>query len=346
MPMTQNFREFFMQKLLILLGPDDVDMSAKEFISTYASYMTSIGIVGKAPTGHALYPSRTAPVEEEHTQFFEELVDLTHSLDIHTAVGMDFYTDGWFGKDPKYQTMTEGGSVMSHQICPNREEFWQYGAEIIKEIGSYPIDEILLLGAGFIRDHFCFCDRCRKDFAPLVGQEPNRLTYNYIIENPTYHAKWHEWRSNVVHDGIRLLQDAARDSDQLLDRKAPLKLTVEVLIDPESGLSEGARGEYGYDYAKLGEITGNVLINLYPWSPILPAKGSKEYTDLVESLYFTNEFTRRGGNASLFRWGVTDLEQLRELKELGKDVGIDRVMATFSYPKDYSIRRESAIGNY
>jgi hypothetical protein len=134
--------------------------------------------------------------------------------------------------------------------------------------------------------------------------------------------------------------------DEKVDRKSPLKLTVEVLIDPESGLAEGAANEYGYDYAKLGEITGNVLINLYPWSPILPARGSKEYSDLIESLYFINEFTRRGGNAALFRWGVTSLEQLRELKELGKDAGIDRFISTMNYPSDYSVRRESAIGNY
>jgi hypothetical protein len=344
--MPENFREFFMQKLLILLSPNEIEMSAKDFISTYASYMSSIGIVGKAPTGHTYYPSRTAPVVEENVPFFEELVELTHSLEIHTAVSMDLYTDGWFGKDPKYQTMTDNGKVMYHQICPNREEFWQYGAEIVKEIGSYPIDEILLLGAGFIRDHYCFCKKCRADFAPLVGQEPERLTYNYITENPEYHEKWHEWRSSVIHSGIRVLQDAAVEIDESVDRKDPLKLTIEVLIDPESGLAEGAMGEYGYDYAKLGEITGNVMINLYPWSPLLPPKGSKEYNDLVESLYFTNEFTRRGGNASLFRWGVTTIEQLRELKELGRDTGTNRIMSTFGYPKDYSTRRESAIGSY
>jgi hypothetical protein len=81
-------------------------------------------------------------------------------------------------------------------------------------------------------------------------------------------------------------------------------------------------------------------------SPILPSPSSKEYNDLVEALYFTNEFKRRGGRASLFRWGITTSEQLQELKALGKDVGIDRFVTTFSYPGDYSIRRESAIGNY
>ena len=118
------------------------------------------------------------------------------------------------------------------------------------------------------------------------------------------------------------------------------------MLDPETGLSEGARNEYGYDYARIGEITKNVLINLFPWSPILPSKGSPEYSELVESLYFVNEFTRRGGRASLFRWGVTTIEQLQELKALGKDVGIDRIVSTFHYPSDYSRRRESAIGNY
>lgn len=344
--MKVNYREFFMQKMLIMFKPEDIDISAKDFISTYASYMEDVGIVGKGPDGYALYPSRTAPVREQHVAFFEEWVRLTDALGIHGVIGLDFYTDGWFARDPKYQTMNDKGVKMAHQICPNRTEFWQYGAEIVKEIGSYPINEILLFGTGFIRDHFCFCERCRKEFAPLIGQEPNRLTYQFLTENPEHHEKWHKWRSDKIHDGLSYLQEAATDSDDATGREIPLKLSVEVLLDPETGLSEGAKNEYGYDYARIGETTKNVLINLYPWSPVLPTKGSTEYSNLVESLYFVNEFTRRGGRASLFRWGVTTVEQLQELKALGKDVGIDRIVTTFHYPSDYSRRRESAIGNY
>ncbi len=329
-----------------MFKPEDIDQSAKDFISTYASYMEDVGIVGKGPDGYAIYPSRTAPVRNENVDFFEEWVKLTDALNIHGVIGVDFYTDGWFARDPKYQTMNDKGVKMEHQICPNREEFWQYGAEIVKEIGSYPIDEILLFGAGFIRDQFCFCERCRNEFAPLVDQEPNRLTYQYITENPEYHQKWHQWRSEKVHQGLAYLQEAATESDDATGREQPLKLSIEVLLDPETGFSEGAKNEYGYDYTQIGETTKNVLINLYPWSPILPMKGSTEYNNLVESLYFVNEFTRRGGRASLFRWGVTTLEQLQELKALGKDVGIDRIVSTFHYPSDYSRRRESAIGNF
>ncbi|TFG28026.1 hypothetical protein EU527_17820 [Candidatus Thorarchaeota archaeon] len=343
--MKLNFREFFMQKMLIMFKPEDIDQSAKDFISTYASYMDDVGIVGKGPDGYAIYPSRTAPVRENHVEFFEEWVKLTDALSIHGVVGLDFYTDGWFARDPKYQTMNDKGVKMEHQICPNREEFWQYGAEIVKEIGSYPVDEILLFGAGFIRDQFCFCERCRNEFAPLVNQEPSRLTYQYIIETPEHHDKWHQWRSEKVHQGLSFLQEAALESDDATGREQPLKLSVEVLLDPETGLSDGAKNEYGYDYTRIGEITKNILINLYPWSPILPTKGSTEYNNLVESLYFVNEFTRKGGRASLFRWGITTVEQLQELKALGKDVGISRMVSTFHYPSDYSRRRESAIGN-
>jgi hypothetical protein len=344
--MKLNYREFFMQKMLIMFKPEDIETSAKDFISTYASYMEDVGIVGKGPDGYALFPSKTAPVREEHTEFFAEWVQLIDALSIHGVVGMDFYTDGWFARDPKYQTMNDNAVKMEHQICPNREEFWQYGAEIVKEIGAYPINEILLFGTGFIRDHFCFCERCRTEFAPMVDQEPDRLSYAFLLENEDHHEKWHQFRSDKVHEGLQYLQDATTESDEATDREQPLRLSVEVLLDPETGLAEGARNEYGYDYARIGEITKNVLINLFPWSPILPSKGSSEYSELVESLYFVNEFTRRGGRASLFRWGVTDIEQLQELKALGKDVGIDRVVSTFHYPSDYSRRRESAIGNY
>jgi hypothetical protein len=341
-----NYREFFMQKMVILLKPEDVEMPAKEFLSTYASYMDGVGMVGKAPTGYANYPSRTAPIEEKNVQFYEEWVELTHALGIKAVIGMDMYTDTWFSRDPKYISMTDKGQKMEHQICPNRPEFWEYSAEVVKEIGSYPVEEILLFGTGFIRDYFCFCERCRADFAPLVDQEPSRISYTYLTENPAHHEKWHQWRSEKVHEGLTVVQAAAREADEATEREEPLKIAVEVLLDPETGLSEGGKKEYGYDYAKIGEITGNVLINLFPWSPLLPQKDTKEYTELVESLYFVNEFTRRGGRASLFRWGVTSLDQVQELKALALDAGIDRIVTTFHYPSDYSRRRESAIGNY
>lgn len=345
--MKQNFREFFMQKLLVLIRPEDIDTSAKEFISTYASYMTETGIVAKGPSGYTLYPSKYAPVEKQHNAFFEEWINLTDALGIHTAVGMDFYTDRWFAKDPKYQTIAPNGVPMEHQICPNRPEFWEYGAEIVKELGRYPaIHEILVFGTGFIRDHFCFCERCRKEFAPLVNQEPDKLTYGYLTENPEYHEKWHEWRSEKVYQGITMLQRAAEEIDNEVGREKPLKLTIEVLLDPETGLIEGARNEYGYDPLELLEITKSVMINLFPWSPLLPTPGSKEYDDLIEALYFATEFKRRGGTVALFRWGVSSLDHLHELKQIGKDAGIERFIGTLGYPTDYSIRRESAVGNY
>lgn len=344
--MKLNYREFFMQKMVVLLKPGDIESSAKDFLSMYASYMESVGIIGKGPDGYTSYQSRTAPVEEKNVSFFEEWVELTNALGIKNVIGMDLYTDGWFARDPKYQTMTAEGQPMEHQICPNRESFWQYGAEIIKEIGAYPIEEIILFGTGFIRDRFCFCEKCRADFAPLVGQEPSRLTYAYITENPDYHDQWHKWRQEKVNEGLKYLRSAAREIDDAVGRELPLRLAVEVLLDPETGFSEGAKTEYGYDYARIGDITSNVVINLYPWSPILPQKGTAEYDTLVESLYFTNEFSRRGGRASLFRWGVTTLEQMQELKTLAADAGLERVVISMHYPTDYSRRRESAIGNF
>ncbi|TET12561.1 MAG: hypothetical protein E3J82_04365 [Candidatus Thorarchaeota archaeon] len=62
--MKQNIREFLMQKALILFRSEDIDVSARDFMSTYASYMREVGIVGKEPNGHVVFPSKTAPVEE------------------------------------------------------------------------------------------------------------------------------------------------------------------------------------------------------------------------------------------------------------------------------------------
>jgi len=148
-----------------------------------------------------------------------------------------------------------------------------------------------------------------------------------------------------VHQGIEQLQAAARDINDSTERTKPLKLGIEILLDPMTGLTENAQDEYGYDWKRILDITGSILVNLYPWSPILPTKGSAEYDDLVESLYFSNEFKRRGGDVTLFRWGVDSIEEVKDLKDLAKDAAIERISGTFDYPDDYSDRREEAIGD-
>ncbi len=340
-----DFREFFGKEPLLILTPEDIGPSAREFISVYGSYMKQIGIVGKRASGYATYSSRTAPVEDQHTEMFEEWLTLLGKLKIKSAVAMDFYTDKWFGKDPKYQSISAKGSPVSHQICPNREDFWQYGAEIVKEIGSHDVDEIIVFGAGFIQDRFCFCERCRNEFAPSVGQEPHRLSYDFLVENPDHHETWHKWRVEKVSQGIAQLQAAAREADSLKERETPLKLTIELPIDPQKGLLEGARNENGLDYKQILEITQNVIINLYPWTPILPSPGTPDYDNLLEALYFVKEFKRRGGSATLYRWGISVPDRVDDLRRIAKDADIDRIALSFNFPENYADRRESALGS-
>ncbi|MCF2135969.1 MAG: hypothetical protein K9W43_01905 [Candidatus Thorarchaeota archaeon] len=340
-----DFREFFGKEPLLILTPEDIGPSAREFVSVYGSYMHDVGIVAKRASGYATYASRTAPVESEHNEMFEEWITLLGKLKIKSAVAMDFYTDKWFAKDPKYQTINAKGQAVQYQVCPNREEFWQYGAEIVKELGSHNIDEIIVFGAGFIQDGFCFCERCKNEFAPMVGQEPHRLTYAFLTENPEHHEAWHNWRVEKVSQGITQLKAAARETDDMLERETPLKLTIEFPVDPQKGLTDGARAETGLDYSKIFDITGNILINLYPWTPILPSPGSKDYEDLLEALYFVKEFKRRGGNVTLYRWGMNVPDRVDELRRIAKDAEIDRISFSFHFPDDYAARRESALGS-
>ncbi len=340
-----DFREFFGKEPLLILKPEDIGHSAREFISVYGSYMHDVAFVAKRANGYATYSSRTAPVEPDYTEMFEEWITLLGKLKIRSAVTMDFYTDKWFARDPKYQTISAKGLPVEYQVCPNREDFWEYGAEIVKELGSYPINEIVVFGTGFIQDRFCFCDRCKDEFAPSIGQEPHRLTYEYLVENPEQHEAWHQWRVEKVNQGISYLQAAARETDDLVDREEPLKLTIEMPIDPQKGFTEGARTENGLDHSKILEMTGSILINLYPWTPLLPRPGTKDYDDLLEALYFVKEFKRRGGNVTLFRWGMNVPDRVDELRRIAKDADIDRIALTFHFPEDYAARRESVLGS-
>ncbi len=342
--MKIDLRELFAKNALLILTPEDIGPSAREFISKYGSYMRLAGIEAKRESGYAIFPSKTAPVEQEHTAMFEEWVAITDKLRVETSVVMNFYTDRWFARDPKYQSVSARGNAVTHQVCPNREEFWEYGAEIVKELGSYPIREIMVFGTGFIRDSFCFCERCREAFAPRVGQEPARLNYGYITENPDYHRAWHEWRTEIVMSGLAQLAAAAREADELTERAEPLQLTVEIPIDPQTGLLEGAKTENGLDPARIFDVTKSVVLNLYPWTPVLPRKGTPEHDRLLEALYFAKDYKRRGGSVVLYRWGVSSGEKVDEVMAIARDAEIDRVAVSFRFPESYAERRESAIG--
>jgi len=339
-------REMLMEKALIVFNPKEIDTEAREFMSKYASYMEKAAIIAKAASGHAYYESDQAPVDDSMTEFFEEWIELSNALEIDTVVAMNYYSDSKYAQNPEVQTLDSNGNASLHHVCPNRRETWEYGAGVVKELSALPIDEILVLGTGYLSEKFCFCDTCRKEFSPKIGINPEQLSYKYLADHPSELEEWREWRRMKFVDGIASLHEANTAPASTEDDMSPPQLSIEVLIDPSTGLVEGSKNHNGYDLSRIRNLTGSILVNLYPWTPRLDSIGSKDYEELVEDLYFVREFNRRGGTVTLFRWAVDDLKEIQALKTLANEVGAGRVAVTLGYPPNYSDYRENAMPSY
>ncbi len=339
-------REMLMEKAVILFDPNEIDTGAREFMSNYASYMEVAAIIAKAADGQAYFESDQAPVDDAMAEFFEEWIELSNALEIDTIVAMNYYTDSRFAGNQESQTLDSKGNASLHNVCPNRREIWDYGAEVVKELSNLPIDEILVLGTGYLSEKFCFCDVCRKEFSSKIKIELEQLSHKYLTDHPNHLDEWHEWRREKFVDGIEALQQANAEAVQGDEEVSSPRLSIEVLIDPSTGLAKGAKNHNGYDYSRIRDITGSIMVNLYPWTPGLDPVGSKDYEELVEELYFIREFNRRGGHVTLFRWALDDIEELQILKTLANEVRANRVAITRGYPANYSDYRENAMPSY
>ncbi|MGM0686410.1 MAG: hypothetical protein ACQET3_05545, partial [Promethearchaeati archaeon] len=171
-----TIREMLMEKAVILFDPNEIDIGAREFMSNYASYMNAAAIIAKAADGQAYFESDQAPVDDAMAEFFEEWIELSNALEIDTIVAMNYYTDSRFAGNQESQTLDSKGNASLQHVCPNRREIWDYGAEVVKELSNLPIDEILVLGTGYLSEKFCFCDVCRKEFSSKIKIEPEQLS--------------------------------------------------------------------------------------------------------------------------------------------------------------------------
>ncbi len=331
-----ELREFFLTKTIPLFRPTEIKEDAKSFISMYGGYMNDVAIMAKDSKGFAYYPSKTAPVYEKRLDFLEQFVTLASEIGVNVSVAMNLFIDEYFANDPKYKTYNENGDAAPHAVCPNRVELIDYAKEIAGELLKYPISEIILFGAGYVRDDYCLCKTCKKEFAKAISADSD-ISWDLISSDSNYMSAWEEFRTSKINTAIQEIQSVITASGK------DVKLTVEIPIDPETGLADGLTRTYGLDINAIRNITKSILINVYPWTPALPPEGTKEFDELVSSLYFTKEFIRRGGSVSLYRWGASDEDTISQLRAIAKAAELDRVMISFTLPENYRERRESSL---
>ncbi|MFB0560151.1 MAG: hypothetical protein ACETWM_02780 [Candidatus Lokiarchaeia archaeon] len=332
----EEVRNLLIRNVIPIMNPDNMgEESADSFLSTFGGYMKQIAAVAKHDSGFALYESNVAPIHEEYGDFFSTVAKITEAADIRLYAVLYTFIDSYYGVDPAYKTYNANGIANENFVCPIREAFWAYLRSVTEEVIEYPIAGVILLGNTFVRQEFCFCEKCKKQFSEVAGID-EAFTWDGLRDDDQLFSKWLDWRAEKMYTAISGIYDVVK-------QKEGVDLLVGVDIDPEVGYEKGAFRHFGQDVEALSGISGHLLININPWSPILPSAGSMEYNNIVERMRFIDNITARRRKVSFKYWTLAEEKDFETVKGIATRFKASQVIADLDFPEKYRIWREAHL---
>ncbi|MHA1835833.1 MAG: poly-beta-1,6-N-acetyl-D-glucosamine N-deacetylase PgaB [Candidatus Odinarchaeia archaeon] len=330
-----DIREKLSKDVNLILDPVSLNMSPSQFIADYGGNIDKISILVKHTTGHVFYESKVAPLHPDIGKFFSKFTEISEGLiDVYAVVNtlVDFY----MAEDIKYASVKSGGRKSSTHICPTKDETVNYLGEIVKEIVKYPIKGVIFTGNAFINRYYCFCNNCRQEFS-VVSHLPDEYDYNRIKLSGDLEEKWTKWKSDKILSMITYLADIVKQENDKIET------AFEVYIDPSVNYRAMSEIEYGQDIIEISDKY-NVILNIYPWSPILPENNTPEYKELIDALSFTNELKRKGREFHIMYWSIDNDEDYSILNSIKNEINAKNIYVYNDYPPNYTDMRETHLG--
>ena len=312
-------------------------MSLDDFLSSYGGYLEDLVAVAKDTTGHVYYPSKVAPADEGNATFFTDLVEASKDVGIRLAAYVNVFADAFFAADQSFKTYSREGEASGIMVCPNKREFHEHMASVVKEVAQYPIHILFLGSLGYAHSDFCFCDICRSEFTEYADL---RLDFRPadLEGNPDLRQSWFDWRVSKITEAVGMLVSTAKKV------KPDLTVIPTFPLDPESGYVSGAKEHFGLDLPAIAKAAGHLAIEVFPWTSILPNPGSKEYDEYVSNLSFVEELRGGGVKFVMAHWVIADEKEYGRALAIAQATGIDKIYTMLDYPAEYRLIREARLG--
>jgi hypothetical protein len=126
--------------------------------------------------------------------------------------------------------------------------------------------------------------------------------------------------------------------------KPSLKVIPTFPIDSDSGYVAGTRANQGLDLDAIAKMDKNLAIEVYPWTPILPDPGTKDFTDYIDNLTFVGSLKKLGVDFTMNHWILEDESEYNRAKALADAAGITDIYTMLGYPVRYQSIREIRLG--
>jgi hypothetical protein len=334
---TVEIRDLLTRGVTLIVDPRGLKTSLDDFFASYGGYLEYVIAVAKDTSGRVFYSSKVAPVDDEYPNFFSEAIDTTEAVGIRAGAFVNVFADAFFAADQAYRTYTTEGESLDTLVCPNKAGFIQHMITVVKEIAESPIQAIFLANLGYPHTKYCYCTECREEFTEYAD-----LRHTFQIAdpsaNPALFNQWIEWRVNKMTGFVQQLITAAKEV------KPDLKVIPTFPIDSEGGYVSGTRTNLGLDLETIAKMDKNLGIEVYPWTPILPDPGTKDFTDYIEHLNFVGGLQKQGIDFSMVHWILEDEAEYNRAKALADAAGISEIYSMLGYPVNYQSIREIRLG--
>lgn len=332
-----EIRDLLTRGVTLIVDPHGLKTSLDDFFASYGGYLEYLVGVVKDTSGRVYYSSKVAPADEENPSFFTELIDTTEAVGIRSGAYLNVFADAFFAADREFKTLTANGESLESLVCPNKPAFLQHMVTVVKEVAENPIQALFLGNLGYPHSNFCYCDDCRNGFTEYAD-----LRHTFQIAdpaaNPALYQQWIEWRVGKMTTIIQQLVTAAKEV------KPDLTVIPTYPIDSEAGYVSGTRTNLGLDLEAIAKMSQHLTIEVFPWTPILPDPGSKDFTDYIENLSFVSSLQKSGVKFSMTHWVLEDEGEYNRAKALADAAGIEQIYTMLGYPANYQILREIRLG--
>ncbi|GEM_PF-4158632 len=305
--------ELLKAKVLLPAIKRPADFDIVEFFSEYGRYIAHLAIVIKNDHGEVFYESSCAPCSMENARKLKTCLDLASALDIEYTFLVYCFSDTVLSK--RFGVVREGVETPPFDfrkfICPNKPEYRQYLSEIIREIEELRPSSIVLMDVRYPWRNFCFCKRCRSEFAEYAGSPTILTSSHYLLEvlqqYEQYYEMWLEWRSKVVSEAL---------AEILSKKKEGIPVYVEIILDPVSEMYKGLVEFFAQDIEKMAQFVDGFMVNLFPYSGV---PNERVTIEILEPLLATNKDVR------IFYEGKIDDRAIKVLRYISSKLESERV---------------------
>lgn len=316
-----------------IIDPLVLEQSPDDFLAQYGGHLDTLAIIAKGEAGYLYYESASSPSDPRYKEYFSSLARIADNIGIKVYAIVNAHLDGYLGRNPEFQTVKSGGTPVDGFVCPSQESFVLYQSEIIRElVETFPIQGIVVKNNMFVHRNFCFNDKCRREFASIMGMDRDFGIESLMRDRGRFET-WLNWRVSKVNQ-------LATELTQTAKRSRNVDVILDVYADPSTSYFDGSRINFGQDLHQLARISGHVSIHFSPWTNLPGSSTDERYQAAIQQLETLRSLDMANVKHSLYLWGTDDLPNTDVITDLKRDTNSAEVFVQPKYPLTYRASRE------